>query len=60
MSEDDFVGRFRAGRVLPGSPMPWQGFQRMSEDDLRAMYRYLRTVPPVSNDVGPPVTELVP
>jgi mono/diheme cytochrome c family protein len=54
-SEDDFVTRFRAGRTMPGSPMPWQGFARMSEDDLRAMYRYLKTVPPVTNDVGPPL-----
>ena len=56
MSEDQFVARFRAGRLLPGSPMPWQGFSRMTEDDLRAMYLYLKTVPPVTRDVGPPVT----
>lgn len=56
MTEDEFVTRFRAGRLLPGSPMPWQGFSRMSEDDLRAMYLYLQSVPPVTHDVGPPVT----
>ena len=56
-SEDEFVARFRAGRLLPGSPMPWQGFSRMSDDDLRAMYRYLKSVPPVTLDVGPPVTD---
>jgi len=55
MSADNFVARFRAGRLIEGSPMPWQGFQRMSEDDLRAMYLYLESVPPVSRDVGPPV-----
>jgi hypothetical protein len=27
----------------------------MSEDDLRAIYLYLKSVPPVSRDVGPPV-----
>jgi mono/diheme cytochrome c family protein len=53
LSEDEFVARFRAGRVLPRSPMPWQGYARMKEDDLRAMYRYLKTVPAVKNDVGP-------
>jgi mono/diheme cytochrome c family protein len=58
MSEDEFVARFRAGRVLPGSPMPWQGFQRLDEDDLRAMYLYLKSVPPVTRDVGPPVTNI--
>ena len=55
MSEDQFVARFRAGRAIPGSPMPWQGLARMSADDLRAMYRYLMTVPPAKNDVGAPV-----
>lgn len=54
MSEDVFVARFRQGRVIPHSPMPWQGFQRMSDADLRAMYRYLKTVPLVHRDVGPP------
>jgi mono/diheme cytochrome c family protein len=57
MTEDDFVTRFRAGRLMPNSPMPWQGFSRMSDDDLRAIYRYVKTVPPVKRDVGPPVVE---
>ena len=35
MTEDEFVARFRAGRVIPGSPMPWQALGRMEEDDLR-------------------------
>ena len=57
-TEDEFVTRFRAGRTIPGSPMPWQSFGRMDEHDLRAMYRYLKTVPPVKNDVGPPFTKV--
>ena len=57
MTEDEFVARFRLGRVLPASPMPWQGLQRLAEDDLRAIYRYLKTVPPATRDVGPPVTD---
>jgi cytochrome c2 len=58
MTEDEFVTRLRAGRLLPGSPMPWQGLSRLDEDDLRAIYRYLKTVPAVNNDVGPPVTDV--
>ena len=54
MSEDDFVARFRAGQMLAGSPMPWEHFRRMREDDLRAVYRYLRTIPALENDPGPP------
>lgn len=57
MTEDDFVARFRAGRLLPHSPMPWQGLMHLNEEDLRAIYRYLKTVPPVTRDVGPPVVE---
>ena len=40
-------------RVIPGSPMPWQAYARMDEDDLRAIHRYLRTLPPVEHDTGP-------
>ena len=43
-TEDDFVARFHGGERIPGSPMPWLMFRRMSDDDLRAIYRYLRTV----------------
>jgi len=52
-TEDDFVARFRAGRRLPGSPMPWDSYALMREDDLRAIYRYLRSLAPVRHDVAP-------
>jgi len=44
-TEDEFVARFHAGERIPGSPMPWQAFGRMSEDDVRSIYRYLKSVP---------------
>lgn len=53
VSEDVFVARFRAGRIYADSPMPWDHFRDMGEDDLRAIYRYLKTVPPVEFDPGP-------
>ena len=53
MSEDQFVARIRAGRILPGSPMPWQAYARMEEDDLRAIYRFLKSLPPHEHDTGP-------
>lgn len=52
-SEDQFVARFRTGKVGADSFMPWWAFQRMSDADLRAIYRYLRTLPPVENATGP-------
>ena len=30
---------------------PWQEMKRMTDDDLRALDRYLRTVPPIRNAV---------
>ena len=57
-TEEQFVTRFRAGPLNgPGSHMPWRAFARMSDDDLRAIYRYLRTVEPVENAPGPLVVE---
>ena len=54
-SEDAFVTRFRAGPALEGTPMPWGAFARMSDEDLRAIYRYLRTLPPSRHQVGPAI-----
>jgi hypothetical protein len=39
-------------------PMPWQALSHFTEDDLRAMFRYLQTVPAIRNrvpDYQPPV-----
>jgi mono/diheme cytochrome c family protein len=58
LTEDGFVARFRMGRVIPHSPMPWQAFQKLSDEDLRAIYQYLKTVPAVVRDVGPPFAEV--
>jgi mono/diheme cytochrome c family protein len=58
MTEDQFVARFREGRIIPGSPMPWQAFSRLDEEDLRSIYRYLKSVPPVRRDNGPVVVDV--
>ena len=58
LTEDQFVERFHQGRLLKGSPMPWQAFSRMNDEDLRAIYRYLVTIPPVKRDVGPPMVNV--
>ena len=44
--EDVFVARVHMGKQREGSPMPWHAFKGMHDDDLRAIYRYLRTLPP--------------
>lgn len=56
-TEDQFVERFRVGRTVEGSPMMWEFFGRMSDTDLRAIYRYLMSLDPVTNDVRPYVRQ---
>ncbi len=58
-TEDAFVLRFRSGVGPEGSPMPWKSFGNIREDDARALYRYLRTLPPVHNPIDPPKKEVV-
>ena len=54
-TEEAFVARFRQGPLIPGTPMPWGGYARLRDTDLRSLYRYLRTLPPVTNRTGPPL-----
>ncbi len=53
-SEEIFVNTLKTGKhwgqsrpILP--PMPWMGYSQMTDEDLKAVYAYLRTVPPISN-----------
>ncbi|HET9983246.1 MAG TPA: hypothetical protein VFQ38_06655 [Longimicrobiales bacterium] len=57
-SEDRFVARFRAGKLVDGTHMPWTAFRSMSETDVRAIYRYLRSLAPVENATGPTVRKV--
>jgi mono/diheme cytochrome c family protein len=49
--EDEFILRFRAGVLEEGTVMPWGAFKNMTDMELKAIYRYLRTVPAVTNEV---------
>jgi mono/diheme cytochrome c family protein len=57
--EEVFVARIHLGRQRAGSPMPWDGFRGMSDDDLRAIFRYLRTVPAAPGGPDPSKTDAV-
>jgi len=54
-SEADFMRTIRTGVDPKGDTlhpfMPWHENRRMTDDDLRAIYRFLRTLPPVANAV---------
>lgn len=54
-TEEEFIARFRKGKVFPDSHMPWAPFSRMSDSDLRAIYRYLMSLDPVENATSPVV-----
>lgn len=63
-SEETFAKALRTGRhmgvsrpILP--PMPWENFRNLSDEDLRAVYAYLRTIPPVKNRVPEPTPPAV-
>jgi hypothetical protein len=44
------MGRGRP--ILP--PMPWENLKQVKTEDLKAMFAYLRTIPPVKNQVPDP------
>jgi mono/diheme cytochrome c family protein len=46
-SQETFIQRFRLGKLIPYSHMPWQSYGRMTDLELKAIYNYLRTLPPV-------------
>jgi hypothetical protein len=65
-TEKMFVDVFRKGRHLGGDgrpvypPMPWNFYRARSDADLKAMFAYLRSIPPLRNlqpteKVPPPV-----
>jgi hypothetical protein len=59
-SEEVFVKAMRTGKhmgtsrdILP--PMPWPALAQLSDDDLKAIWAYLGTIPAISNHVPDPL-----
>jgi hypothetical protein len=59
-TEDIFIKAIREGKhmgtsrtILP--PMPWPVYRNFTDDDLKAVFAYLKTIPPVKNHVPDPV-----
>jgi mono/diheme cytochrome c family protein len=52
-TQEQFIARFRGGKRIPTSHMPWGPFKSFSDSDLKAIYAFLKTVKPVKNDTGP-------
>ena len=59
-TEEMFLGVFHKGThmgvegrpVLP--PMPWQEYRNMTDDDLKAVWAFLRSIKPIKNTVPDP------
>ena len=49
-SQQDFINRFRMGKIIKHSHMPWESYGRMTDDELKAIYKYLKTVKPVDTN----------
>lgn len=59
-TEQQFIDTLRTGRrqgrgreLLP--PMPWQAYGKASDEDLKAIFAYLKSLPPSANKVPEPV-----
>lgn len=59
-SEETFMKAIRTGKhmgigrpILP--PMPWPMYRNATDDDLKAMFAYLQSIPPIRNQVPQPV-----
>lgn len=51
MREGKHMGTSRP--ILP--PMPWQDFKTLSDEDLKAIFAYLQSIPPIANHVPDPI-----
>lgn len=52
-TEAEFIAAIRAGKdrgtgrpILP--PMPWRVYRNLTDEDLKSIFAYLRTIPPIS------------
>ena len=59
-TEKMFMDTIRKGKhggtgrdILP--PMPWPGYAKLTDDDLKSIFAYLKTIPAVANRVPQPV-----
>jgi len=59
-SEDMFIQTLRNGKhmgtgrnLLP--PMPWNWINQMTDEDLKAVFAYLKSIPAVHNEVPQPI-----
>lgn len=59
-TEDMFIRTMRTGKhmgvsrpILP--PMPWENLNVLTDEDLRSIFTYLRSIKPIRNEVPDPI-----
>jgi hypothetical protein len=59
-TQEMFMGALRTGKhqgtgrpILP--PMPWNWYRNMTDDDLKAVFAYLQSLPPIKNPIPDPL-----
>jgi mono/diheme cytochrome c family protein len=59
-TEEMFVKAIKTGKhqgagrdILP--PMPWNWYRNMTDEDLKAVFAYLQTLPPIKNAIPDPL-----
>src|SRR5262245_20121914 len=55
-TEEMFIKAIRTGRHMGVSrpinpPMPWAVYRNWTDDDIKSVYAYLRTIPPIVNHI---------
>jgi mono/diheme cytochrome c family protein len=59
-TEQNFIDSLRNGKIMGKGrpllpPMPWAMYGTLTDEDLKAMFAYLKTIPPVKNRVPEPL-----
>ncbi len=49
ITEDEWVNMFRTRKERP--PMPWHNYHQISDKDLRAMYRFIKSLGPKGDSI---------
>lgn len=49
MRTGKYMGQDRGRPIMP--PMPWEAIGQLSDEDLKSMFAYLQSIPPVNNQV---------
>ena len=60
-TQEMFVSALRTGKhqgtgrkILP--PMPWNWYRNMTDEDLKAVFAYLQSLPPINNPIPDPLS----